>query len=315
MTRPRFPYLRLSLTRRCGLRCMYCKEEGPQDGGDVELPVLHLTEMVEFLCGAVGVEKVRLTGGEPLERSDLCEVIRSLRGIPQIREVCMTTNGQNLASEAQSLKEAGLDRVNISLDSLREDTFRRITGGSLYRTLDGIHAAFSCGLTPVRINVVLMRGVNDREIADFVYFAIRIGVEVRFIELMRAGPAAQWHNERFFPAAALQATLQEHFNVTELGKSGSGPASLYQVRGQGSEARVGIIAPVTRPFCNSCQRLRLDSQGRLYSCLMSPRRLSLVEILESSGSGPQTHAALHTFLSHKRQSVKTSRGALVSIGG
>jgi cyclic pyranopterin phosphate synthase len=225
-------------------------------------------------CGVkLGIRKVRLTGGEPLLRSDLEEVIGAAAGNGGITDLCMTTNAQGLAPRAGALKKAGLRRINVSLDSLKPDRFREMTGGGdLSQVLEGIHAAMEAGLSPVKINCVVIRGKNDGESGDFISLARRYPVQVRFIELMPLGGG-----DTGVFRVPMEELLTKHPELRPLGKTAGQPALDYT--GEGFRGTLGFISAVTRPFCNDCNRIRITPDGKLRPCLGDNRETDLREAL------------------------------------
>jgi cyclic pyranopterin phosphate synthase len=260
--------LRVSLTDRCSLRCTYCM---PAEG----LPwlpgeqMLTTTELLRLVAVAVrcGVDSVRLTGGEPLLRPDVVEVVTGIAALGV--EVSMTTNGLRLPSLAAPLRDAGLRRVNVSLDTLDRETFRRLTHRDrLVDTLSGIRAAQVAGLEPVKVNTVLLRGVNDHEAADLLRWAIGEGVQLRFIEQMPLDPQHGWRREEMVTAEEILASLtRAGFALAPIPDPGPAPARLWEVNG--GLATVGVVASVTRPFCGTCNRLRLTADGQWRNCLFA----------------------------------------------
>lgn len=273
----RIGYLRLSVTDRCNCRCAYCM---PADG----VPMLTHDDVCSFeelaritgACCELGVSKVRLTGGEPLVRRGLPNLVRMLRAVPGVRDLALTTNATLLAPVAEELAEAGLDRVNVSLDSLRPERYAAITrGGRLADALAGIEAARAAGLAPLKVNCVLMGGVNDDEVADIAALARDQPVDVRFIELMPIGPAARWPRARFLPAEAVLEAVPELEPVAsdDVGPARDGVAELFSVPGWAG--RVGLIRPMSHRFCAGCTRIRVTADGRLKPCLHSADEVSL----------------------------------------
>lgn len=266
-------YLRLSVTDRCNCRCAYCM---PADG----VPMLRHEDVCSFeelaritgACCELGVTKVRLTGGEPLVRRGLPSLVRMLRSVPGVRDLALTTNATLLAPVAEELAEAGLDRVNVSLDSLRPERYAAITrGGRLADALAGIEAARVAGLAPLKVNCVLMGGVNDDEVADIARLARDHALDVRFIELMPIGEAARWPRSRFMPAEAVLAALPELEPVVGSGRGGV--AELFSAPGWAG--RVGLIRPMSHRFCAGCTRIRVTADGRLKPCLHSADEIDL----------------------------------------
>lgn len=274
----RLDYLRVSVTDRCNLRCRYCMPAAgvPPLGHD---RVLRFEEIAAFVAVAAGegIGAVRLTGGEPLARRGCPELVRLLRGIDGVREVTLTTNGTMLARHAPALRAAGLGRVNIGLPSLDAATYRHLTrGGSLADALAGLEAALAHGFTPVKVNVVLLRGVND-DPAPFVALSERLAVEVRLIEYMPIGPEDP--GRCFVPASRVLARLAALGPWEEVDPlPGAGPAQ-RAFRRPGAPGRVACIAPMSERFCHGCNRLRLTADGRLRLCLLSPEEVDLLPAL------------------------------------
>lgn len=263
-------YLRLSVTDLCNCRCVYCMGEN----GVPRLPhsaILSFEEIEEIVRAAVslGVTKVRLTGGEPLVRRGIDELVRRLRGIEGVEELAMTTNGARLAEYAARLKSAGLDRLNVSLDTLDPEKFRRITRiGELRDTLDGLDAARRAGFERIKLNTVLMGGVNDDEIAEIAALAKDGAFDVRFIELMPIGECTDWDRRRFLPAEQVLEYLPKGERVPS-----DGVAELW--RPAGFRGTVGLIRPLSHRFCADCDRIRVTADGCLKPCLHSAREIPL----------------------------------------
>lgn len=263
-------YLRLSVTDLCNCRCVYCMGEN----GVPRLPhsaILSFEEMEEIVRAAVslGVTKVRLTGGEPLVRRGIDELVRRLRGIEGVEELAMTTNGARLAKYAARLKSTGLDRLNVSLDTLDPEKFRRITRiGELRDTLDGLDAARRAGFERIKLNTVLMGGVNDDEIAEIAALAKDGAFDVRFIELMPIGECTDWDRRRFLPAERVLEYLPKGERVPS-----DGVAELW--RPAGFRGTVGLIRPLSHRFCADCDRIRVTADGCLKPCLHSAREIPL----------------------------------------
>lgn len=261
-------YLRVSITDLCNLRCRYCMPEGVCQKCHED--ILSFEEITEIVTAAakLGVRKVRVTGGEPLVRKDCVDLCRRIAEVPGVEEVDVTTNGILLGRYAHGLREAGVRRVNVSLDTLNPEKYAAITGGGrLEDALSGLKAAFDAGLTPVKINTVLIGGFNDDEIGDFVELTRKVPVELRFIELMPMGGA--FGKEAYLPGGAVLERVPELEVLPENG----GVARLYRLPdGQG---RVGLISPLSRHFCGTCNRLRLTSEGAIKPCLHSSQEISV----------------------------------------
>jgi len=254
--------LRISLTEHCNFRCTYCM---PPEGLSASPRSSHLTldrleQIVRTTCD-MGVDRYRLTGGEPMLRPDILEIVERLRAIETVRELSMTTNGSLLAHKAVALRAAGLDRVNISLDSLDKERFNQVTRSRLYEHVrEGVEAAIAAGF-PVKINVVVMVGMTVGEILDFVELAVERALEVRFLEFMPLCGSA-WERSRVLEIGEVRRVVAERFELEEIPRDGH-PAQVFRVAG----ARVGFIAPLSEPFCEDCSRIRMSSDGRIQPCL------------------------------------------------
>lgn len=281
----RINYLRLSVTDRCNLRCSYCM---PAEG----VAKLHHGEMLSYedllrVAGesvALGIEKIRITGGEPLVRKGLVEFIEQLAGIPGLKELVLTTNGLLLRETALSLRRAGVRRLNISLDSLRSETFSRITrGGELRKVLNGIVAAEDAGFPPVKINMVVMRGVNDDEVLDFAALTLDRPHTVRFIEYMPAVRERGWESLAISGSEILER-ISRHYPLTPL-VSGemAGPARNFKIKG--AAGAIGIITPISGHFCDSCNRVRVTASGMVKGCLFDGQGVDLKPFLSTADNG------------------------------
>ncbi|UYQ66277.1 GTP 3',8-cyclase MoaA [Streptomyces peucetius] len=276
--------LRVSLTDRCNLRCTYCMpEEGLQWLAKPGL--LTDDEIVRLIRTAVtglGIEEVRFTGGEPLLRPGLVGIVERCAALEPRPRMSLTTNGIGLQRTAQALRDAGLDRVNVSLDTLRPDVFKALTRRDRHRdVLKGLEGARAAGLTPVKVNAVLMPGLNDDEAPDLLAWAVENGYEFRFIEQMPLDAQHGWKRDGMITAGDVLESLRTRFTLTpEPGKArGSAPAERWIV--DGGPARVGVIASVTRPFCRACDRTRLTADGQLRTCLFAREESDLREALRS----------------------------------
>jgi cyclic pyranopterin phosphate synthase len=274
-------YLRLSVTDRCNLRCRYCM---PEDG----IPLLPqggiLTYEELFLVArtavSLGIEKIRVTGGEPLIRKGILDFLSRLAGIPGLRQLVLTTNGLLLNEMAGPLKAAGIQRLNISIDSLVPENFRRITrGGDVSRVLSGIAAAEAAGF-PIKLNMVVMRGVNDHEVVDFAALTLDKPYAVRFIEFMPSGADADWPS-RVVPGREILDRISKRFGFAEIGRGElAGPAKDYRIRG--AAGTIGVITPVTGHFCDGCNRIRVTASGMARGCLFSETETDLKPILRGN---------------------------------
>ena len=301
--------LRVSLTDHCNLRCTYCM---PGEGVPwlPKTSLLTREELVDLVGIAVeaGIAEVRLTGGEPLLRPDIVAIvagIAALEGPGGRPEVSITTNGIGLARLATALAEAGLARVNVSLDTLDRDTFTRMARRDrLADTLAGIEAVRAVGLGPLKLNTVLLRGVNTHEAVDLLRFALDRGAELRFIEQMPLDAGHTWTREGMVTADETQARLEEAFHLEAIPGRGAAPAESYRVRPLGEPdgeplGTVGIIASVTRPFCGSCDRLRLTADGQLRNCLFATSESDLRTPLREGAPREEITRRIHASLAAK----------------
>jgi len=262
--------LRISVTDRCNFRCTYCMPLDEYEWID-KREILTFEEITRLatLFVRLGVEKIRLTGGEPLVRKNLDHLVASLSRIDSLKDLCLTTNAALLAEQIDSLKSAGLKRVNISIDSLDPDRFRRMTKrGDLGKVMDGIFAARAAGLAPIKLNAVIERGVNDDDIIPLVEFSREHGFAMRFIEYMDVGNSNNWTSAKLVTKKEIIDKINARYPLREVGRNqGSAPSVDYEfVDGKGD---IGVIASVTEPFCSSCTRVRLTADGKIVTCLFS----------------------------------------------
>jgi cyclic pyranopterin phosphate synthase len=294
-------YLRISVTDRCNLRCVYCMPEtGVTLMSHYDILTYEEIYTVAEVAAGLGINKIRLTGGEPLVRSGLTDLIRMLVGIAAVDDISLTTNGIILAPHAAALKEAGLHRVNISLDTLRPERFRQITRcGELADTLAGIKAAREAGLDPVKINMVVMAGVNDDEIIDFSRKTVNDGWHVRFIEYMPVN-GEEPVVARLFPVSEMKKRI-ETLGVLEPWKVevGNGPAKYFRL--PGAAGTIGFITPVTEHFCYQCNRLRLTADGKLRPCLLSEEEVDLRGSLRRGASAEEFKVLIKKAIADKPQ--------------
>ncbi len=273
-------YLRVSLTDRCNLRCEYCMPEKGVDKLKHE-DILSLEDIYEVIKVFVdlGINKIRFTGGEPLVRLGVVDLISKVSKLDGVKEIAMTTNGTLLEKYAKELKEAGLSRVNISLDTLDREKYKEITrGGDINKVLNGINAAKEVGLTPIKINTVLIGGFNEDEISDFVDLTMDKDIDIRFIELMPIGQAAGFAKEKFIPNTRILEAIDDFIPVEA--KDKSSPAAYY--RRPKAKGRVGIINPISCKFCKDCNRVRLTSTGKLKLCLHSNREIDIKKAFDNN---------------------------------
>jgi len=335
----RIDYLRISITDRCNLRCVYCM---PPEGVEWRAhdEILTFEEIERFAAAAVseGISKIRLTGGEPLVRSGVVDHVRRLRAITGLESIALTTNGQLLRRYAAELKEAGLERVNISLDTLDPDVYREVTrGGELDKVLDGIEAAFEVGMHPVKLNVVVVRRLHQ-DLMTFARMTVDRPLHVRFIEYMPVGgmtgenevscgdtSTSIWTADDEVPSDEILAILREGARAQGLGEllpvekgdapGGWGPATYYRL--EGAKGTLGVISPLSHHFCGECNRLRLTADGNLRPCLFSDTEIDVREALRS-GTSADVHRIICEALAAKPEShhmrVGTHR-SMSQIGG
>ena len=272
-------YLRLSLTERCQLRCTYCRAEEGACPKAEELSAEDFARIVRVMTH-LGINKVRLTGGEPLLRKDILEIVSRVGAVPGLKDLSMTTNAQMLPGKAAALKAAGLRRLNISLDSLKPDVFREMTGGDLQLVLNGIDEAIEVGLVPLKINVVVVAGMNDGEVDDFIALTRERPLDVRFIELMPIGDRGRNTARRISNQDLLLA--RPYLQALPPRYAGQ-PSADYQVPGY--LGRVGFISPISHQFCGDCNRIRVMSDGNLRPCLGVDHQISLKDALQGGDQG------------------------------
>ena len=316
----RIEYLRLSVTERCNFRCLYCLPQGcPVETGS---PVLSLPE-IERLAHAfarLGVWKVRLTGGEPTLRRDIAEIVACVAGVPGIRRVGLTTNGYRLLELAPTLRDAGLASLNVSVDSLDAARFERLTGyPRLQRVVDGVEAALAAGIPSVKVNVVLMQGFSDLELDLFLDWTRRLPLTVRFIELMQMGENGAFFHAHHVSAEGIRCKLEARGWKKLPREESDGPATNYGR--DGHPGRVGLIAPYSAGFCETCNRVRVSSAGNLRLCLFHGEEIPLRPMLQSSALGDELARLVASAIAAKPASHHLQRGpceaprSLAAIGG
>jgi cyclic pyranopterin phosphate synthase len=278
--------LRVSLTDRCNLRCSYCM---PAEGldwlpDDTMLTDDEIVRLIEIAVGQLGVREVRFTGGEPLVRRGLVDIVRRTKTLSPTPDVSLTTNALGLARTAQALADAGLDRVNVSLDSVRAETFSAITRRDRFKdVISGLDAARAAGLTPIKINAVLLRGLNDDQAPELLRWSLEHGYELRFIEQMPLDAQHGWTRDSMITADEIFTALDREFVLTPAAEPrGSAPAELFLV--DGGPGTVGVIASVTRPFCGDCDRVRLTADGQIRNCLFAREESDLRSAMRAGAS-------------------------------
>jgi cyclic pyranopterin phosphate synthase len=318
--------MRIAVTDRCNFKCLYCS---PLGTAVVDREDLLSFEEIHILAGVAvreGIDRIRLTGGEPTTRRNLQRLVEMLSSVEGLNDLSMTTNGLLLSSMAGELKSAGLSRVNISLDTLDREKFQRMTGvDGLERVLKGVDAARSHGLDPVKINVVAIRGFNDEEVHDFAMLAATEALTVRFIEMMPFHCNRGLQKDHFLSTTTILELLQEKLPLEEYeggrpDAGGPGPARYYRVPGEAG--LIGLISPFSRPFCASCNRLRLTSKGGLRNCLFSDSEVDLKSLLRGGASTEALAGAIRAAILSKKNGHRLVHGqpgcrtiSLSQIGG
>ena len=317
----RLEYLRLSLTDVCNFRCSYCLPDGysKAKGTPTNLAVDEIQRLVSAFA-KLGLWKVRLTGGEPTLRQEFLEIARAVSGIDGIRQVAVTTNGYRLVERAQSYADAGIRAINVSMDSLKPERFRSITGHDrLSEILRGIEACKQAGIASVKLNSVLLSGLNDDELDDFIAFVSEQDLTLRFIEVMRTNDNPAFFTAHHLPGTFVTARLESLGWQKQMRSEGAGPAIEY-ASPQGS-GRIGIIAPYSKDFCASCNRLRVSATGKLHLCLFGDAGIDLRPLLQRDGQAKELIERLQRLVMAKAPAHLLHQGNsgatphLASIGG
>ncbi|MES9899950.1 MAG: GTP 3',8-cyclase MoaA [Sedimenticola sp.] len=310
----RIEYLRISVTDRCDLRCFYCIPKGFKGFTESENR-LSLDEFLRLIriFSELGVNKLRLTGGEPLVRKDIGEMVRGIAALPGVEDLSMSTNASNLAEHAQMLKESGIGRINVSLDTLKPDVFKEITQGDLSKVIDGLMAAKAADLHPIKINMVVMKGLNFDEIGDMVDFCIKHRFTLRFIETMPVGAGSQCAKDHYISLDDVRKKLEERFDLEPARMTGAGPAKYLKVVGK--RLKIGFITPMSQHFCEDCNRVRLSSEGTLYLCLGQNDKLEFRPLLRQNLSDDELKEAILEAIQRKpeKHEFNDSPGQVVRV--
>ena len=315
--------LRISVTDRCNIRCFYCMPENvkflPQES---ILSFEEIRQVVEILARH-GVNRVRITGGEPLVRSEIWNLVSQLKSVSGIDEVALTTNGILLLDQAQKLRDSGLDRINVSLDSIDPVKFKEITRrDALDKVFAGIDAAILAGFDNIRINAVSVRGISETEVIPLVSWAQQKGLHLRFIEFMPLDGDKAWQDQQVFTGAMMRQMIEDEFGTLSpvVRDRSSQPSADFQLRGDGPQ--IGFIDSVTEPFCSSCDRMRITAEGKLRNCLFSTEEWDLKQLIRSNGSVEQIEQRIREGIQHKKLGHGSDTGrfvrpdrAMYQIGG
>jgi len=316
-------YLRISLTDRCNLRCIYCMpKEGISLLGHKDVLSFEEIKRIASVAVRLGISRIRITGGEPLVRKGVSELAGELAKLPGIEDISLTTNGILLTEQAAALRRAGIRRINISLDTLDAEKYKRITrGGDIQKVLDGISAARREGFSPIKINVVAMRGINDDEIAEFARLTIERPVHIRFIEFMPVGVAVDWDKNSFISSSETREIISRVGTLLPVDQCNkSGPAEMYRL--DGAAGQLGFISPLSNHFCDTCNRMRLTADGKLRTCLFSDEEFDLKTFLRSGANDQALEKAISEAIKSKpkghsfsKPSFKKCRRNMSTIGG
>ena len=292
--------LRISITDRCNFRCTYCLPEGVVARPHGEILTFEETARLVRLLVALGVDKVRVTGGEPLLRRNAPRLLAMIATIRGVADLALTTNGWFVPHLIDDIKASGVQRLNISIDSLRRDRFRQMTGvDALPQVLEGIEAAVRAGFSPLKLNCVVIRGENDDEVADFADFALAGGHAMRFIEFMPLDSGRTWDRAKMVPGQEVLARIAERHRLVPLPSRAAAETAARYAFAAGGEAEIGIIAPVTAPFCGRCNRVRVTADGKLRTCLFSTVEHDLMAGLRGGWSDEALTRRIIDIVHHK----------------
>ena len=303
-----FRYLRLSVTEVCNFRCQYCLPNGYKPCGEAA-KALTIGEVrrAAIAFAGLGLRKIRLTGGEPTVRSDFTEIIQALSDLHTIETLALTTNGYRLFKKAREWRDAGISAINISVDSLSAQKFHQITGHDrLNEVMQGVEAAILAGFKSVKLNVVYMKGINDGEINNYLALAKKMPLSIRFIELMETGDRADFFKKHYISTGVIEAKLVEAGWTLKLSAATAGPAKQYiHPEYQGS---IGLIAPYSKGFCKSCNRLRFSSSGKLHLCLFGEFGIPLRELLQHDAQLPELTGRIQQAVKGKKHGHRLGQG-------
>lgn len=291
-------YVRVSVTDRCDLRCSYCMPKQFRDFHEPE-EWLSFDELERVIAAftRMGTRRIRLTGGEPLVRKNVAELAQRLSALPGLEDLSLSTNCTRMTRHAEALKAAGINRINVSLDSLDAATFKQLTGGKLEKVIDGLMAAKAAGLSPIKINMVLMKGVNDHEVERMVEFCVQHGFTLRFIETMPVGDMGRKATQQYVNLQEIRARLGRSFELVPGVMPGGGPARYMNVLG--TDINIGFITPLSQHFCETCNRVRLSVDGTIYTCLGQEDNFELRPLLRAGVSDEELEQAILTAINLK----------------
>lgn len=308
-------YLRISVTDRCNFRCIYCESRGsikflPQK----ELLTYEEIEEIVRVSAELGVKRVRITGGEPLGRKNIENLIERLSKIPGIEDLSLTTNGYLLLEKAEQIKSAGLKRLNVSLDTLDPEKFKKITGGFDFNKIwKGLLKAYELGFEPLKINVVVIRGLNDDELLSLAQLTLKYPWEIRFIEFMPLSKGKIWREEHVVTVKEIYTLLSAYSPLEEVESYGGGPARVFKWKE--ALGKIGLISPISEHFCGRCNRLRITADGRLRTCLFSDEEINLKDYLRGKKGDLKSAFYLALSLKPEKRELKGTRREMRAIGG
>lgn len=308
-------YLRISVTDRCNFRCVYCQTRKPVKFlPQSELLTYEEIEEVVKTAAELGVRRVRITGGEPLKRKNIEFLIDKIVRISGIEDVSLTTNGYLLYEKVETLKKAGLRRLNVSLDTLSPEKFKKITGGFDFQKIwRGILKAHELGFEPLKLNVVVIRGLNDDELLELAKLTFVYPWEIRFIEFMSVGKNENWSEERVVTVREIREILEKFSPLEEVQSFGGGPARVFKWRE--AVGKIGLISPWSEHFCGRCNRLRITADGRLRTCLFSDQEINLKDYLRGKKGSLKEAFYLALFLKPEKRELKGTKREMRAIGG
>lgn len=297
-------YLRLSVTDRCDLRCHYCLPEDYKGFIEPEtwLTAPEITRLVRIFT-ELGVRRVRVTGGEPLVRQNITEILQQLGQLPLLEDLSLSTNATRLERYAEAVYSAGVKRLNVSLDSLKPEVFQEITKGKLAKVLSGLAAAKKMGFQPIKINMVVMKGINDQEVFDMINFCLCHGFTLRLIETMPMGSSGlEATTDHYINLQEIKQKISEHYTMLPTTEYGAGPARYFKIispNQAGNSIKMGFITPISQHFCQTCNRVRLTTDGTLYLCLGQENALSLRDLLRQGAQDDDVKEAIHQAVINK----------------
>ena len=313
----RIDHLRVSITSACDLQCVYCRPDSlSRVVGRHDLTNEQRVQLIRFLSDRYGLGQVRITGGEPLVHRDVVSLVGQIRQAVPTLPIALTTNARRLYQKGFELRRAGLDRLNVSLDSLDPERYRRMTGAAIDDVLRGLESATFVGFPPPKVNAVVLQGLNDEEIVPLARWAIARSSEIRFLEAMPIGPAADLNRRAFVSAAKIRARLAERFSLEPIAGEPGDTAKRYRVTDGASTGVVGIIAPVSEPFCGGCRRMRITAEGRLFPCLLDDRSVDLSAAWRDGDlDGDRVAGLIESAVADKQSQGRGQTTPMVALGG